>query len=238
MYISIFICSACDTKNCSKKLRKLNVSAMTNDVLQISSGLSTMFLIDFELPALSDVKKLISCKHKENRSFDNGLDSLTDILCALLLQKTQFLKISHSGQDKASDTFSKRYDYQGELPDKNATLAVIELVLQQEDLLSRENVQTIVDHLKCVVLFKSTKRLRWVFDFIREVFEYITYEFDDELLVPSEERKKTNDTIFKMRRSLDEVDRNFTIRSWQVPDFHEAEERFHDCQYGCDVFDD
>ena len=208
-----------------------------DDVLQISSILSTIFLNDFELPSLSDTTELILREHKKHLSFDNGLNSLTDIICALLLQKSQFFKISHSGQDKASNTFSEKYSYQGEMPDKNMVLAAIELVLQQEELLSGENVQSIVDYLKCVVLFNPTKRLSCVFDFIHELFD-IVHEFDHDLLAPSEERKMMNSKILKMKKGYDELDRTFTIRSWQVPDFHEAEERLHDCQYGCDVFDD
>ena len=203
---------------------------MSNDVSQISSILSTLFLNDFELPDLNEVKELISCKHKENVNFDNGLDSLTDIICALLLQKSQFFKICHSGQNIASNEFSNKYNYQGEMLDKNMTLAAIEVVLKQNELLSEENVQSIVDYQKCVVLFNQTKNLSCVFDFIQELFE-IVYEFDHELLIPSEEKKMINSKLIKMKKGLDEVDRNVVIKSWRVPDFHE-------CEYGCDVFDD
>ena len=231
-----------------------------NDESQISSMLSTLFLNDFELPDLNEVKGLISCKHKENVNFDNGWDSLTDIICALLLQKTQFFRICHSGQNRASVAFAKKYSYQGELLDKNMTLAAIELVLKQDELLTGENVQRIVDYQKCVVLFNQTKRLSCAFDFIQELFE-IVYEFDNELLTlseekkiihskimkmkkvdnelltPSEEKKIINSKIMKMKKGLDEVDRKVVVRSLRVPDFHEAVERHYNCEYGCDVFD-
>ena len=193
------------------------------------------FLNDFELADLSEVKELILCKRKDNMNFDNGLDSLTDIICALLLQKSQFFKICHSGPNKASDAFSKKYSYQGEMLDKNMTLAAIELVLKQDKLLTEENVQSILDYLKCVVLFNPTKSLSCVFDFIQGLFE-IVYEFDNELLAPSEEKKMINSKVIKMKKGLDEVDRKVVIRLCHVADFHEAEERQHDCEYGCDVF--
>ena len=201
-----------------------------NDDCPISSILSTLFLNDFELPDLNEVKELISHKCKENVNFDNGLDSLIDIICALLLQKTQFFKICHSERNIASVAFAKKYSYQGELLDKNMTLTAIELVLKQDKLLSRENVQSIVDYQKCVVLFNQTKTLCCVFDFIQEIFE-IVYEFDHELLIPFEEKKMIHSKLMKMKKGLDEVDRNVVVKSWRVPDFHEYE-------YGCDVFDD
>ena len=181
---------------------------MANDDSQISSCLSTLFLSDFELPDLNEVKLILS-KHREKLDYDNGLDSLIDIICALLLQKSQFFKIRHNGHNTASNMFTKKYSYQGNLLDKNTILVAIELVLKQEELLSYENVQSIVDHQKCVVLFNqiTIRQLNYAFDYLQELFQLVCVcVFENELLVPSKEKKRINSKIMKMKKGLDEVD--------------------------------
>lgn len=201
---------------------------------QISSHLSTLFLNDFELPDVNEVKKLISCKHSEKLCYDNGIDSLNDIICALLLQKLQFFSLCNVAYKTASKSFAKKFSYQGEMLEKNILLVAIELVLAQDELLSTEDVQCIVDYQKCVVLFNQTsiEQLSDTFDFLLELFEFES-QFENEYLVLSEQKKLINSNIRKMKKGFDEVDQNIVGRSCNVLNFNECMESQCYCEHDC-----
>lgn len=186
---------------------------MATAELQISSYLSTLFQNKFELPNVCEAKNLISQKHGEKLPYDDGIDTLNDIVCSLLLQKKQFFSLQGAMGLGASETFSKKFSYEGELLDKNMILATIEVILKQDGLLSMDEVQSIVDHQKCVVLFNQTsnERLSDAFDFLYELFEF-ECGFENESSVISEQKKYINSVIKKsndksiIKKGFDEVD--------------------------------
>ena len=179
---------------------------------EISSRLSTLFLNDFELPDLQEVEKLVSDKHSEKLCYDNGIDSLNEIICTFLLQKSLFFSLCNCVHKPVSKDFVKKFSYQGELLDKNMIIAAIELVLMQDEMLSAEEVQSIVDHQKCVVLFNqiSFEKLSETYDFLLELFA-IEDPYVNDYLVPSERQKLIYNKIRKMKKGLDEVDQNVVM---------------------------
>ena len=145
---------------------------MTSIWEEVASSLSAIFLSGYDLPDMEIVKNMILLYYEDQPKYVNGLTSLQNLVYALMLQIPEFFCHSYTAGEAGSKLFSQKFNYQGESKDEDVVLKGISHLIEQNVMLSEEEIQCIADYERCVVLFNKVKNARMyaAIDFIEGVF--------------------------------------------------------------------
>ena len=177
-----------------------------NELEDIASCFSILFLEDYELPNLNVVTNLIKNFCEDESKPLKGVFAFQAFITKLMMDAHEIISLVHSVGPFSSKTFTKQFGYNCvEAKDENPLLRGIKLILNRTRYDNKNDIPFLMDYLKGVVFFNEVKeaRVKNAMSYVQSIFEFCLGK--DGILNPFE-GQSVADVYLKSCRSKKFVD--------------------------------